>query len=82
MLNSKMLSWFTSSSMVEKIFWLKCGHNVIPANKSKFDLTKNPNCAECGVKYKFHQVVNCRNVDLYQNNLKAMVNDIYSINVL
>ena len=62
--------------MVRKIFQLKCGHNPFPENKSRVDPTVKPNCAECGVKYdKFHLLMNCKSLDLYQNNLKVMVND-------
>ena len=71
-----MLLKSTSFSMVWKILWLKCGHNLLSANKSRFDTTENPNCAEFGVRYdKFHLLMNCKNLDLYQNNLKTMVND-------
>ena len=66
----------TSSSMVRKIFLFKCDHNLLPANKYRFGTTENPNCAECGVRSdKFHPLMNCKNLDLYQNNLKTMVND-------
>ena len=44
----KMLLKYTSSSMVRKIFWLKCGHILLPANKSRFDSTENLNYAEWG----------------------------------
>ena len=71
-----MLLKSTSFSMVRKILWLKCGHNLLSANKSRFDTTENRNCAECGARYdKFHLLMNCKNLDLYQNNLKTMVND-------
>ena len=72
----KMLLKSTSSSMVRKIFRLKCGHNLLSASNSRFDATENPNYAECGVKYDmFHLLMNCKDLDLYQNNLKTMVND-------
>ena len=59
-----------------KIFRLKCSHNLLPANKFKFDSTENPNCAEFRVKYdKFHLLMNCKKLELYQTDLKAMVND-------
>ena len=71
-----MLLKFTSSSMVQKMFRLKCGHNILPANKFKFDPTEKPNCAECGVKYdKFHMLMNCKKLELYHTHLKAIVND-------
>ena len=48
-----------------------------PASKQiKFNPTENPNCAECAVKYdKFHLLMNCKKLELYQTNLKAMIND-------
>ena len=45
--------------MVQKIFRLKRGHNLLPANKSRFGNTENPKCAECRVRYgKFHLLIN------------------------
>ena len=72
-----MVLKFTSSSVVRKIFQRKCGHNLLPGKKSRFDSTNLiPNRAECGVKYdKFHLLMNWKNLNLYQNNLKTMVND-------
>ena len=65
----------TSPGMVQKIFWLKCSHNLLPASKFKFNPIENTNCAECGVKYdKFYLLMNRKKLDLYQTNLKAMVN--------
>lgn len=61
----KTLLIFLSSSMVWKTFNHKFVHNLVPANKSKFDSIENWNCAECGLKYR------------YQNHLKALINDTF-----
>ena len=44
----KTLLKFTSPSMVRKICRLKCSHNLLSANKFKFDPTENLNFAELG----------------------------------
>ena len=72
----KTFEKFTSSNMVRKIFRLKCGHNLHPGYKLKFDPTENMNYAKCWIKYdKFHLLINGKKLELYDTNLKVMVND-------
>ena len=47
----KMLLKVTPASLARKMFRLKTGHNLLPANMHKIDKTIDPLCQTCKVKF-------------------------------
>ena len=65
--------------MIRKIFRLKSGHNLLPAHKSKYDLTKSSNCVTCETPFNEHDLLfECKNLQLLRTNLKAMIKNTLS----
>ena len=56
------------------MFRLKSGHNLLPAYKSKYDLATPSNYVTCEMPLNEHHLLfECKNHQLLQTNLKAMI---------
>ena len=75
-----LLQKITPAPFARKIFRLKTGHNLLPANRCKIDKSIDPLCPTCKKTFdECHLFFSCHDLELYQTNLLQMVRDTLSM---
>ena len=70
----------TPAPFARKIFRLKTGHNLLPANRCKIDKSIDPLGPTCKKSFdEYDLFFSCHDLELYQTNLLQMVRDTLSM---
>ena len=65
-----LLQKIAPALVARKIFRLKTGHNLLPANRCKIDKSIDPLCPTCKKTFdEYHLFFSCHDLELYQTNL-------------
>ena len=75
-----LLQKITPVPFARKIFRLKTGHNLLPANRRKIHKFIDPLCPTCKKTFdEYHLFFSCHDLEIYQNNVLQMIRDAFSM---